>query len=98
MSKNEYSRWMELFGRNNMKIKLQNIVFVALFALFSGIAFAGEPHCDSLKQHKNMSADELKEFKKNHSWHNSEDSKKYKNDGEVKQKESEDKSKKLIGV
>ena len=46
--------------------------FVAVVGLaFSSMAFAGEG-CDSMKgAHKGMSAEELKEFKKNHAWKHS---------------------------
>ena len=48
------------------------LAFVTVVTLaFSSMAFAGEG-CDSMKgAHKGMSAEEFKEFKKNHAWKNS---------------------------
>jgi hypothetical protein len=51
-----------------MKIKLLPIVALtgfAMVAMVPSMAFAGD-HCESM--HKNMSAEQWQEFKKNHDW------------------------------
>jgi hypothetical protein len=66
----------QLFGDLPMK-KLIPLVAVTAVALFSSMAIAGGPNCDSMKGHgnKDMSAESWQEFKDNHAWIFSEDSK-----------------------
>jgi hypothetical protein len=57
--------------------KLIPLVAVSSIALFSTAALAGGANCDSMKGHgqKDMSAEAWQEFKDNHAWIFSEDSK-----------------------
>ncbi len=57
--------------------KIIPLVAVTSIALFSSMAFAGGANCDSIKGHgkKDMSAEAWQEFKDNHAWIFSEDSK-----------------------
>ncbi|MGD8591411.1 MAG: hypothetical protein PVF82_01185 [Gammaproteobacteria bacterium] len=57
--------------------KLIPLVAVTSIAVFSSMAFAGGANCDSMKGHgkKDMSAEAWQEFKDNHAWIFSEDSK-----------------------
>jgi len=48
-----------------MKITLLRLLAVSAITFFSAAAFAGD-HCESM--HKNMSAQQWQEFKKNHDW------------------------------
>ena len=51
-----------------MRTKLILIVALTSMALFSSMTFADGSHCDSIKGHKDMSAEAWKEFKDNHAW------------------------------
>jgi hypothetical protein len=57
--------------------KLIPLVAVSSIALFSSVALAGGANCDSMKGHgkKDMSAEAWQDFKNNHAWIFSEDSK-----------------------
>lgn len=57
--------------------KLLTITAVTSIALFSSMAMAGGPGCDSMKGHgkKDMSAEAWQEFKQNHAWMLSDDAK-----------------------
>lgn len=66
-----------------MKIKLLHVIAVAAIAVFSSAVFASGNHCDSM--HKNMSAEQWQQFKKNHDWVYSDDA------GEMDKSASHDK-------